>query len=295
MSTTTISPPRAITEQDIRTTTVDGGVAEYLDVGTGPVVVLVHGDGETGRDWRWIAPAIVAAGYRVVAPSLPGHGATAETSSYAMEEQARWLARFLDAVSIEEATVGGNSIGGLIPIHLALEQPKRVSRLLLIDSAGLGNAVNPVLGMETLPVLGEVAVGMVFLPGGPQLRAAVRAQNLFAQPQLVPPEWWLDQWRWGGGKPMLTASLACKRAILDAAGQFHLIQDRLPELTVPTLVLWGALDKVVPLVHGQAAAKLLPNCRLEVLPTSGHVPHVESPDAVLVPLLAFLRDTEAAA
>jgi pimeloyl-ACP methyl ester carboxylesterase len=295
MTTTTTGPPQPVTEQDIRTTTVDGGVAEYLDLGSGPVVVLVHGDGETARDWRWIAPAVVAAGYRVVAPSLPGHGATAETTSYAMEELAAWLGRFLDAVQIDRATVGGNSIGGLIPVHLALQQPKRVSRLLLIDSAGLGRAVNPVLGFETLPVLGEVAVGMVFLPGGPPPRGAGRAQNLFAQPLRVPPEWWLDQLRWGAGKPILAASLACKRAILDAAGQHHLVLGRLPEVTVPTLVMWGALDKVVPLVHGQAAARLLPNSRLEVLPGSGHVPHVETPDAVLVPLLRFLRDTQSAA
>lgn len=295
MSTTTTGPLQKVTEHDIRTTTVDGGAAEYLDLGTGPIVVLVHGDGETARDWRWIAPAVVAAGYRVVAPSLPGHGATAETPSYAMEDLARWLGRFLDAVGIDSATVGGNSIGGLIPIHLALEQPKRVSRLLLIDSAGLGNAVNPVLGLETVKVLGEAAIGVVYLPGGKQLRSAVRAQNLFAQPLLVPPEWWVDQLRWGGGKPMLTASLACKRAILGAAGQFHLVLDRLPEIPVPTLVMWGALDQVVPLVHGQAAARLLPDSRLEVLPTSGHVPHVETPGAVLVPLLRFLRDTERAA
>jgi pimeloyl-ACP methyl ester carboxylesterase len=295
MSTTTPPPLQAVTENDIHTTTVDGGVAEYLDVGAGPIVVLVHGDGETARDWRWIAPAVVAAGYRVVAPSLPGHGATAETTSYDMAELSRWVGRFLDAVGIDSATVGGNSIGGLIPIHLALEQPKRVSRLLLIDSAGLGNAVNPVLGLETVKVLGEAAIGITHLPGGKQMRSIVRAQNLFAQPYLVPPEWWLDQLRWGGGQPMLKASLACKRAILGAAGQYHLVLDRLSEITVPTLVLWGALDQVVPLVHGQTAAKLLPDSRLEVLPMSGHVPHVETPGAVLPPLLRFLRDTHKAA
>ena len=295
MTTTTTAPLRPVTEDDISTTTVDGGPAEYLDVGTGPVLVLVHGDGETARDWRWVAPALVAAGYRVVAPSLPGHGVTAETASYEMPDLAQWVGRFLDALGIDRATVGGNSIGGLIPIHLALQQPKRVSRLILIDSAGFGNAVNPVLGLETVRVLGELAIGMVFLPGGPQLRASVRSQNLFAQPLLVPPEWWTDQLRFGGGKPMLKASIACKRAILGASGQYHLVLDRLPELTVPTLIIWGALDKVVPLVQGQRAAKLIPDCRLEVLPLSGHVPHVETPGAVLVPLLRFLQDTQSAA
>lgn len=294
MTTTTADALTAVTEDDIRATTVDGGVAEYLDVGTGPVVVLVHGDGETARDWRWITPAVAAAGYRVVAPSLPGHGATAETSSYAMEDLARWLGRFLGAIGIERATVGGNSIGGLISLNLRLQQPHVVTRLLLIDAAGLGHAVNPVLGLETLPGLGETAVSMALMPGGPQMRAAFRAQNLFAQPVRVPPEWWLDQLRWGSGRPILAASLACKRAILDAAGQHHLVVDRLPELTLPTLVVWGALDQVVPVVQAHAAARLLPDCRLAVLRTVGHVPHVEAPEALLVPLLRFLEDTKAA-
>ncbi len=295
MTTTATDSPPAVTDGDIRQSTVDDALTEYLDIGSGPVVVLVHGDGETARDWRWIAPAVAAAGHRVVAPSLPGHGASAETPSYAMEDLAGWLGRFLDALGIGRATVGGNSIGGLIPIHLALQQRHRVARLVLVDSAGLGNAVNPVLSLETLPMVGETAVGLALTPGGPQLRAAARAQNLFAQPLRVPPEWWLDQLRWGSGRPLLAASLACKRAIMDGAGQFHLVLDRLPELTVPTLVMWGALDQVVPLVQGQAAARLLPDCRLEVLPTTGHVPHVESPDALLVPLLRFLHETRAAA
>lgn len=83
---------------------------------------------------------------------------------------------------------------------------------------------------------------------------------------------------------MLTASLACKRAILDAAGQYPLVLDRLPELTVPTLCSRGALDKVVQPLQGQAAATLIPDCRLEVLAGSGQAPQVETPEAVLVPL-----------
>ena len=292
MTATMPAASRAVTESDIRTTVVDDGPAEYLDVGTGPVVVLVHGDGETARDWRWIAPGLVAAGYRVVAPSLPGHGITAESPTYEMPDLAGWVGRFLDVLGIDRATIGGNSIGGLIPIHLALQEPERVNRLVLIDSAGFGNAVNPVLGLETVKVLGELAIGMVFLPGGKPLRAVTRSLNLFAHPHLVPKEWWSDQMRFGGGKPMLTASVACKRAILGASGQYHLVLDRLPELKVPTLVMWGALDKVVPLVQAHRAAKLIADCRLEVLPLSGHVPHVETPRAVLPPLLRFLQDTQ---
>ncbi|WP_100502202.1 alpha/beta fold hydrolase [Geodermatophilus chilensis] len=285
------------TEAEIARIDVDGRAVEYLDTGppVGPALVLLHGDGETARDWRWVAPALADAGHRVIAPSLPGHGGSVPPASYAMEDLAVWLARFLDAVGIAAATVGGNSIGGLIAIHLALGQPSRVQRLLLVDSAGLGQTVNPLLAAETLPGAGEAAIGMTLFPGGPQLRAFTRAGNLFAQPWRVPAGWWSDQFRWGGNPVLLDASVACKRAIMNGTGQHHVVLDRLGELNVPTLVLWGLLDTIVPVVHGRSAARRLSDGRLEVLPGCGHVPHVESPKAFLAPVLRFLEQTKAAA
>jgi pimeloyl-ACP methyl ester carboxylesterase len=285
------------TEAEIARIDVDGRAVEYLDTGppVGPALVLLHGDGETARDWRWVAPALADAGHRVIAPSLPGHGGSVPPASYAMEDLAVWLARFLDAVGIAAATVGGNSIGGLIAIHLALGQPSRVQRLLLVDSAGLGQTVNPLLAAETLPGAGEAAIGMTLFPGGPQLRAFTRAGNLFAQPWRVPAGWWSDQFRWGGNPVLLDASVACKRAIMNGTGQHHVVLDRLGELNVATLVLWGLLDTIVPVVHGRSAARRLSDGRLEVLPGCGHVPHVESPKAFLAPVLRFLEQTKAAA
>ena len=289
------------TEAEIVRIDVDGRAVEYLDTGTdtgtptAPFLVLVHGDGETARDWRWVAPALAEAGYRVIAPSLPGHGASAPARSYEMEDLAWWLNRFLDALGITRATVGGNSIGGLISIHLALRQPGLVQRLLLIDSSGLGRVVNPVLAAETMPGAGEAAIGMTLLPGGPQVRALARAGNLFAQPWRVPAGWWFDQLRWGASPVLLDASVACKRAIMNGTGQHHVLLDRLTDIGVPTLVLWGLLDKVVPVLHGRSAARRLPDGHLEVLPSCGHVPHVESPKAFLRPVLRFLEQTRAAA
>ena len=279
----------------MRTVEVDGSHVEYLELGTGPALVLVHGDGETARDWQWVAPGLADAGYRVIAPSLPGHGASAPSPSYAMADLASWVGRFADAVGVSGATFGGNSIGGSISVHLALQAPDRVHRLVLIDSAGFGHAVNPVVAAETMPLAGEIAIAMALSPGGPLLRALVRANDLFGQPWLVPPGWWADQLRWSVAPPILQASVACKRAIMDVFGQYEVLLDRLPQIDVPTLVLWGALDKVVPLSHGEAAARLLPNARLEVLAACGHIPHVECPQGFLAPVVDFLDQTRSAA
>jgi pimeloyl-ACP methyl ester carboxylesterase len=275
-----------------RLTSVDGRAVEYLVAGDGPVVVLLHGDGETARDWRWVMPGLAAAGHRVLALSLPGHGGSASADSYAQEDLADWLASVLEALGLDRAMVIGNSIGALMGLHLTLSRPDLVERLVLVDSAGLGRLVNPVLAAETMPRLGEAAIAMSLMPGGGPLRAAVRSVNLFGQPWRAPAGWWLDQFRWGSAPALLHASVECKRAILGAAGQHHVLIGRLGEVRVPTLVLWGLLDKVVPFTHGLAAAKRLPNGRFQLLLGCGHMPHVECPKAFVAAVLRFRAERE---
>ncbi len=98
MTTTATDSPTAVTERDIRQTTVDDALTEYLDVGCGPVVVLVHGDGETTRDWSRVAPALAAAGHRMVASSLPGHARAPRRRRTRWRTWAGWLGRFLDTL-----------------------------------------------------------------------------------------------------------------------------------------------------------------------------------------------------
>ncbi len=154
---------------------VNGRTVEYLVAGAGPILVLLHGDGETARDWQWVMPRLAAAGHHVVAPSLPGHGGSASADSYAQEDLTAWLASVLEALALDRITVVGNSIGALMALHLALAHPDRVQRLVLVDCAGLGRLVNPVLAAETVPGLGEAAIAMSLMPGGTPLRAAVRS------------------------------------------------------------------------------------------------------------------------
>ncbi len=270
-----------------RTLQVRGREVEYLDAGSGSPLVLLHGDGETARDWRWVM-ATLASRHRVVAVSLPGHGGTSPGESYTPDGIAAWLLEVLDALDLPTVALAGNSIGALVAIHVTLQQPGRVAQLVLLDSAGLGRAVNPVLAMETAPGVGEAAISTTLLPGGPQLRAAARASMLFAQPWRAPAGWWVDQVRWGARRDFLIASVAAKRAILDIAGQRHVVLDRLADVHVPSLVVWGLLDQVLPVSHAQAAVRRLPNARLHVVNDAGHLVHVERPDAVARAVLAFL-------
>jgi pimeloyl-ACP methyl ester carboxylesterase len=278
---------------EVRTEVVDGRDVEYLVAGSGPPLVLLHGDGESARDWQWVMPALSAA-HQVYSLSLPGHGGTAPTESYTPQSLAAWVTSVLDALNLPRVSLAGNSIGALVALHVTLDHAARVERLVLLDSAGLGRAVNPILAMETAAGIGEAAIGTALLPGGAQLRAAARAPVLFAQPWRAPAQWWTDQVRWGSQRTFLEAAIAAKRAILDIGGQRHVVLDRLGEVQVPTLVLWGALDQVLPYTQGRAAAGRLSHGRLQLVHDAGHLVHIERPDAVSAAMLTFLAEGTAA-
>ncbi len=279
------------TDLEPRTLQVRGREVEYLEAGSGSPLVLLHGDGNTARDWCGVM-ATLASTHRVVAVSLPGHGGTAPGESYTPDAIAAWLLEVLDALDLPTVALAGNSLGALVAIHVTLQRPDRVVQLVLLDCPGLGRAVNPLLAMETAPGVGEAAISTTLLPGGPQVRAAARASMLFAQPWRAPAGWWVDQVRWGAHREFLVASVAAKRAILNIAGQRHLVLDRLADVHVPTLVVWGLMDQVLPVSHAHAAVRRLPNARVHVVHDAGHLVHVERPDAVARAVLAFLGDED---
>lgn len=278
---------RPATTAPTRIVDVDGRKVEYLSEGTGPAIVLLHGDGDTARDWRWVMPGLVEAGHQVVALTLPGYGSSSPTESHTPEAHAQQVAATLEALGIEQPTVVGNSLGGLVAIHLALGGYP-VERLVLVASAGLGNMVNPQLAAVTLPRVGEAAIAAALLPGGSRLRAAGRGLQLAARPWRVPAGWWKDQIRWGANRQHLETAVAAKRASVDMLGQRHIVLDRLAEIRVPTLVIWGKLDLVVPYTHGQDAVRHLPDGHLVLLPRCGHAPPVEKPADFVEALLDFL-------
>jgi pimeloyl-ACP methyl ester carboxylesterase len=278
-----------------RRVTVDGMHTQYLEAGVGPPLLLVHGHEQSATSWRWVIPAL-ARTHRVLALSLPGHGETAAAvGGYAPgSDQARFVAAFLDALAIDPPLdVVGHSAGGAIALRLALADPQRIRSLTLVDSAGLGSEVHPLLALDTLPVIGELAIMISRLPGGPWGRTTMSTAMLFAQPWRIPAEFVTEQHALARRPGQLEASTATARTLFGPAGQRQILLEHLPSLTMPTLVIWGGCDYVVPAHHARAAVKLLPDGRLSVFPDCGHLPHVEQPDrfaAVLGDWLTQHRD-----
>ena len=130
---------------------IQGVRIHYVERGTGPIVVLVHGLADDARTWNATIEAL-AANYRVIAPDLIGHGRSDKPLlGYHAATFADFLEKFLDELKIDRATLVGNSLGGWAAILIALDEPQRIERLVLVDSAGYADVHLPaVLNPATL-------------------------------------------------------------------------------------------------------------------------------------------------
>jgi pimeloyl-ACP methyl ester carboxylesterase len=272
---------------------VDGLPTRYLTAGTGPPLVLLHGAGDNALDWRWVMPALSAT-HLVYAPDLPGSPDSARPAAdYSPGFFERFVAGFLDALDIERAAMVGNSLGGLVALRLALSAPARVTALVLVDSAGLGRAVNPVFTSVNVPGLSEAAMPLWRTPIGAYQRAWGRAALLFARPGSVPREWLVEQRRLALSPGYLEAHLTALRAQVSPGGQREVLVDQLSLLKMPTLVVWGARDRVFPESQARDAAAHLHEGSLAVIPDCGHMPHVECPDLFVAALDEFFGERAA--
>ena len=269
---------------------VDGLLTRYLAAGEGPPLVLLHALGESALDWQRVLPDL-ARTHRVYAPDLPGFGDSAKPAAdYSPAFFTRFVAAYLDALGIERAAVVASSLGGLVALRLALSEPARVSALSLISSVGLGRAISYALRSAALPGYGELAIAWSRTPFGAAQRAWLRARLLFAHPRLAPTDWMREQRRLAQLPGFLEAELAALRAQTHLGGQREVLLDRLPTLEMPTLVVWGTSDRVLPISQAREASDRLQQSSLELIPNCGHLPHVEHPDRFVAAFDRFLGE-----
>ena len=271
---------------------VGGLPIHYLAAGEGPPLVLLHALGESALDWRWVLPALAHTN-RVYAPDLPGFGySTKPSAEYSPDFFARFVSAYLDALGLDRTAVVGNSIGGLAALRLALSEPARVGALGLVASAGLGREITYALRLPTLPGYGEAAVAWGKTPMGAFQRAWSRVPLLFGRPERVPGEWITEQTQIAQLPGFTEATMVALSAQVDMGGQREVLVDQLPHLGMPTLIIWGERDRVFPYAQGQKAASSLRQGVLELIPTCGHLPHVEQPERFVSTLGEFLSDQQ---
>lgn len=271
-----------------RSIQVEGLPIRYLSAGEGPPMVLLHGAGDNALDWRWVLP-VLSRTHRVYAPDLPGSPDSARPSTdYSPAFFERFVAAFADALGVGSAVFVGNSLGGLVSLRLALSEPERVNALVLVDSAGLGAAVNPAFNSVNVPGLAEAMLPYWRTRVGAYQRAWARTALLFAHPpKSVPREWVAEQCRLALSPGYLEAHLSALRALVSPLGQREVVLDELPLLKMPTLVVWGERDRVFPERQAREAVARLQRGSLSLIPGCGHMPHVECPDRFSAALEGF--------
>lgn len=247
--------------------------------------------GTSAGEWSWVIPAL-ARNHLVYAIDLPGYDGSEEStnSDYSSAFSARFVSSFLDAVGVESAVVVGNSFGGLIALHLALSEPARVSALVLSDSAGLGRVVSPALVALTLPGVGELTVALGKTPLGAAHRVFRRSLVMFARPLQIPLKWITGQYHVAQIPVFNKAAEASLRNAVGLIGQRELLVDQLPNLEMPTLIVWGLEDRVIPYWQAINASFFLRNGDVKLIPSCGHLPHVEQPKRFVDSIGQFLSE-----
>jgi len=283
--------PAAPEEFPVQHVSVHGNDLGYRQGGAGPVLLLLHGIAGSSRTWI-PAMQLLAKDFTVLAPDFLGHGRSAKPlGDYSLGNHASAMRDLLHLLDIERVTVVGQSFGGGVAMQFAYQFPEQCERLVLVDAGGLGREVNVILRLITLP-LAEYVLPVVFpgfvrdwgdpiarLLGSVGIRSAAAGEIWRSYRSLTEAE-------------NRRAFVRTMRAVIDPGGQSVSAIDRLYLAAhMPTLIVWGDHDRLIPLAHAYRAHEAIPNSRLEVIPGAGHFPHVEQPGRFVEILVDFLSTT----
>jgi pimeloyl-ACP methyl ester carboxylesterase len=266
---------------------VKGLKIRYLVMGSGPQVLLLHGFGGFLETWAFNIPPL-SGRYRVYAIDLPGHGLSDRPdNSYNPAFAVASANDILEALGIEQATLIGHSLGGAVSINIALSLPERVSRLVLIDSAGLSRRLPWLYRLSSLPVLGNILMELAVEPA-----LEISIKRLFSDSPVLPREM-IDIILKNASQPGVKETLLrILRQNIGLRGPRPgaLLIERLPQLKVPALFVHGAQDRVFPLEHVRDAFSMAPNSRVKIFDQCGHCPHIEKPLEFNETVMEFLKD-----
>ncbi|HEY3280239.1 MAG TPA: alpha/beta fold hydrolase [Gemmatimonadales bacterium] len=262
---------------------VDGTQLRIIDAGPrgGAPVVFVHGFGASLYTWRHTLPPVVAAGYRVIAFDNRGFGFSGKPAhGYTNAAYARLVTALLDSLGVASAVLVGHSMGGAIAAEVALAHPDRVRGLVLIDAAGYGVRWPGVLKVARWPVAGAVATSL----RGRWITGRL-LRSTYADPGKVTEA---DISQYYGPVPDPEYGRAIRGVLREF--RFDSLVGRLGRIEAPTLVVWGAEDRWIPLRDGSRMAAELPRVAFITIPRTGHAAAEEASGEVNQLLLAFLKD-----
>ena len=257
----------------------------------GSPILMIHGFSANGYTWQQWLPGLVDH-HRVLVVDLKGAGSSPKPvdADFGPQEQAFLLHRLILQNNLKNLTLVGHSLGGgialLTALHLLEEEPTRLSRLVLVASAAYRQPVPRFIALAARPRLGPLALKII--PASTIIRAGLR--RAYHRPEKITSsqvEAYAEPLRSSDGRRALSRMA---RQIIPP--DLDRLTDRYPEIPVPTLLLWGREDTIVPLAIGKRLAQDLPRSRLAVLPDCGHMPQEELPRESLALFLEFMEAGE---
>lgn len=275
---------------NVETTTLHGHEFSYIDSGEGPAVLFIHGLLGSQRQWSHLID-LIDDDQRVIMPDLFGHGESDKPAvgDYSLGAHAATLRDLLDRLNIDTVTLVGHSLGGGIAMTFRYLFPERVERLVLVASGGLGRDVNPILRSATLPGAEFVLPVIASKWLRNRLEWTGRALGtLGLQPNSDVREIWQGFGSLGDSASR-RAFLATTRSVIDPGGQSVSAHDILPDVEdLPTLVVWGTKDRMIPAWHAVSAQNSIPGCQVEIFEGAGHFPHLDDPERFAKVLRVFI-------
>lgn len=286
---------RARPEDAIQFRTIHGYRRAFVHAGKGPAVLLVHGIGDSSDTWKQVIPDL-ARDHTVIAPDLLGHGRSDKPrADYSVAAYANGMRDLISVLGVERVTVVGHSLGGGVAMQFAYQYPDRCERLVLVSTGGVSHEVHPLLRLAAAPTvdffLPLLSLGPTRHVGsyGLKLLESTKSDLGRDAPHLA---------RVFDALPDATARRAFVRtirAVVDWRGQAITMLDRC-YLTrgMPTLLVWGTRDAVLPFRHAHLARAAMPGSKLVAFEGAGHFPHQNDPEKFMRVLRDFLAATEPA-
>ena len=281
-----------------RIVTLCGGQIAYRRYGDpGPVVVLLHGVADSGHTWdtplSQLATRRDRGALTIVVPDLLGHGLSAKPrTDYSLGAHANTLRDLLDELGHDQVTLVGHSLGGGVAMQFAYQFPGRCEALMLVASGGLGGEVSAVLRAAALP--GSELVMRLLTARYMRRTIGAVAGALGRTPMPLPGVVDVDEvlrvYASLDSSAARAGFLATLRAVVDPLGQRVSAVNWLPAAAqIPTMLVWGGRDPIIPVQHAHRAHELIPGSRLVIFPGAGHFPHRHDPTRFADLVLDFVH------
>lgn len=295
-----VAPPKQLADADSRFSTINGLQVHYKIAGQGePLILLLHGFSANTYSWRKIMEPLASQG-TVVAFDRPASGLTQRPlgeelrtwpgdNPYGPDAQAELVAGLIQALGFQQAILVGNSAGGAIAMHTYLSHPERVEAIVFVDAAiytggGAPDWIKPLLRTPQMNRLGPLVSRNLAAQGDRLIRLAwhdpskIRPEDIAGYRRSTLVEGW-DRALW----EFTLASRDLK------------LGERVNDVKVPTLVITGDDDRIVPTEESLRLARELPQAELVVIPACGHVPQEECPEAFVAAMQGFVAKLPGAA